>query len=122
MKQPDKDDWGKLKLVLKYLNGTRFLKLYLSAESMSNIHCHWYVDASHQTHDDCQGHTGALLTFDRGATVISSSKQKFNTKSSTESKIAGLYDKTGDILWTRNFLEAQGFTISTNFVYQDNII
>ena len=86
---------------------------------MSNIH--WYVDASHQTHDDCLGHTGALLTFSHGATVSSSNKQKLNTKISTETEIVGLYDKTGDILWTCNFLEAQGYTISTNFFYQDNM-
>jgi hypothetical protein len=24
VKEPDKDDWGKLKGILKYLNGTRF--------------------------------------------------------------------------------------------------
>jgi hypothetical protein len=27
VKSPDKDDWGKLKQVLKYLNGTKYLKL-----------------------------------------------------------------------------------------------
>jgi hypothetical protein len=37
------------------------------------------------------------------------------------SELFGLYDKTSDILWTRHFLEAQGFTISTNIVYQDNM-
>jgi hypothetical protein len=110
VKQPDEDDWGKVKRLLKYLNGTRNLKLTLSAESMSNIH--WYVDASHQTHDDCRGHTGALLTFGRGAVISSSNKQKLNTKSSTESELVGLYDKTGDILWTCNFLEAQGYYLT----------
>ena len=119
MKQSGKDDWGKPKRVLKYLNGTRFFKLSPFAESMSNIH--WYVDASHQTHDYCRGHTGALLKFSCGATVSSSNKQKLYTKNSTESKIVGLYNKTGDILWTCNFLEAHGYTISTNFVYQDNM-
>ena len=119
VKQPDEDDWGKLKLVLKYLNGTSFLKLSLFAESMTNIH--WYVDASHQTHNNCRGHTGAPFTFGCGATISSSNKQKLNTKSSTETEIVGLYDKTGDILWTRNFLETQGYIISTTFVYQDNM-
>jgi hypothetical protein len=47
----DEDDWGKLKRVLKYLNGTRRLKLTLSAKSLSILQ--WYVDASHQTHDNC---------------------------------------------------------------------
>ncbi len=32
-----------------------------------------------------------------------------------------MYDKSADILWTRYFLEAQGYTISANIVYQDNM-
>jgi hypothetical protein len=35
VKTPDEDNWGKLKRVIKYLNGTRYLKLTLSAESLS---------------------------------------------------------------------------------------
>jgi hypothetical protein len=61
VKRPDNDEWGKLRRVLKYLHSTSSLKLTLFAESLSNIV--WYVDASHQLHDDCKGHTGSLLTF-----------------------------------------------------------
>ena len=119
VKAPDEDDWGKLKRVLRYLYSTRRLKLTLSADSLTNIK--WYIDASHQTHDDCKGHTGSLLTFGKGATTSSSNKQNVPSKSSTESEIIGLHDKSSDVLWTRNFLEAQGYTISTNVVYQDNM-
>lgn len=119
VKHPDQDDWGKLKRVLKYLLCTRSLRLTLFAESLSNIT--WYVDASHQLHDDCKGHTGSILTFGRGATTSSSTKHKTPSKSSCESEIIGLYDKVGDILWTRQFLEAQGYKINTNVVYQDNM-
>ena len=119
VKRPDEDDWGKLKRVLKYLSSTRHLTLSLFANSLTNIV--WYVDASHQTHDDCKGHTGAILTLGRGAITSSSSKHKIPSKSSTESEIIGLYDKVGDILWTRQFLEAQGYDINTNVVYQDNM-
>ncbi len=119
VKAPDEDNWGKLKRVIKYLNGTKNLKLHLLAESLSIIQ--WYVDASHQTHKDCKGHTGAFLTLGAGATTSSSNKQKINTKSSTETELIRLYDKSGDILWTRNFLEAQGYTISANIVFQDNM-
>jgi len=45
VKHPDEDDCGKLKHVLKYLNGTRYLVLTLSADSISNII--WYINASH---------------------------------------------------------------------------
>ena len=119
VKTPDEDDWGKLKRVLRYLFSTRRLKLTLSADSLTDIK--WYIDASHQTHDDCKGHTGSLLTFGKGATTSSSNKQKVPSKSSTESEIIGLHDKSSDVLWTRHFLEAQGYTIDTNIVYQDNM-
>ena len=35
IKEPNKDDWGKLKWVLRYLNGTKYLKLTLSIENLS---------------------------------------------------------------------------------------
>jgi hypothetical protein len=115
VKRPNEDDWGKLKQVLKYLSSTRHLTLSLFADSLTNIV--WCVDASHQSHDDCKGHTGAILTFGRGAITSSSSRQKNPSKSSTESKIIGLYNKVADILWTRQFLEAQGYNIQTKVVY-----
>ena len=37
VKKPDEDDWGKLKIALKYLNGTRRLKLTLTIELMGVI-------------------------------------------------------------------------------------
>ncbi len=48
VKNPDKDDWGKLKRVLKYLNGTRYLKLKLSVDNLGILK--WYVDGSHNAH------------------------------------------------------------------------
>lgn len=95
------------------------MKLTLCADSLSNIV--WYADASHQLHDDCKGHTGSILTFGKGAVTSSSTKHKIPSKSSCESEIIGIYDKIGDILWTRQFLEAQGYTIQTNIIYQDNM-
>jgi hypothetical protein len=46
VKAPDEDNWGKLARVLKYINGTRYMKLILSADKM-NFTVHWYVDGSH---------------------------------------------------------------------------
>jgi hypothetical protein len=37
----DEDDWGKLVHVLKYLNGTRYLKLILHADDLI-FAIHWY--------------------------------------------------------------------------------
>ena len=74
VKQPDKDDWGKLKRVLKYLKGTWHLKLKLTAENMSTIR--WWVDAAYGVHMDCKGHTGMMMMLGKGAPMSFSRSQK----------------------------------------------
>jgi len=61
------DDWGKLKRVLKYLNGTKFLKLMLSIENLGMLK--WYVDGSHNVHWDCKGHGGAVFKLGNDGTL-----------------------------------------------------
>ena len=43
-----------------------------------------------------------------------------NTKSSTEAKLVGVENITSLILWTQLFMEAQGYPIDQNILYQDN--
>ena len=50
-----------------------------------------------------------------------SKKQKLNTKSSTEAELIGEDDVMQQMLWTRYFLEAQGYGINKNILYQDNM-
>jgi len=54
VKSPDEDNWGKLKRVIKYLNGTKYLKLRLTVDNLAVLK--WYVDGSHNVHWDCKGH------------------------------------------------------------------
>ncbi len=61
VKHLDADDWGKLRRVLKYLRTTFCLPLTLFADSSTNIA--WYINALHQIHEDCEGHTRSILTF-----------------------------------------------------------
>ena len=49
-----------------------------------------------------------------------SSKQKLNTRSSTEVELVGVDDMISKVLWTRLFMEAQGYDIEENIIYQDN--
>jgi hypothetical protein len=93
----DKEDWRKLKQILKYLNGTRHLKLMLCEDQMK-FAVHWYVDGSHQIHEDYRGQTGSLMTFGKGAVASSSNKLKCNTKSSMETELIFLADKLTDII------------------------
>ena len=56
----------------------------------------------------------------RGFPISASTKQKLNTRSSTESELVGVDDLMPSILWTRHFLEAQGYGVCENIVFQDN--
>lgn len=67
-----------------------------------------------------RGHTGAGLTMGKGFPITASSKQKLNTRSSTETEIVGVDHVMPSILWTRLFLEAQDYGVTENIVYQDN--
>ena len=49
-----------------------------------------------------------------------STKQKLNTKSSTESELVGVDDMMPIIIWTRYFLLEQGYGVVENLILQDN--
>eukprot|EP00980_Cylindrotheca_fusiformis_P020849 scaffold7838_cov89-Cylindrotheca_fusiformis.AAC.1 len=80
----------------------------------------WWVDASYGVHPDLRSHTGATMMMGKGSLYSKSMKQKINTRSSTEAELVGVNDAMSLILWTRNFLEAQGYDVTDNVVWQDN--
>ena len=80
----------------------------------------WYVDASFAVHADFKSHTGAIMTFGGGAIQSISRKQKLNTKSSTEAKLVAVDNVSVMVLWTKLFLQAQGYDVNKNIIYQDN--
>ncbi len=49
-----------------------------------------------------------------------STKQKLNTRSSTESELVGVNDMMPIILWTHYFLLSQGYGVIENLLLQDN--
>ena len=105
---------------MKYLNGTREDKLILSADDLHVIK--WYVDCAFAVHPDFKSHTGGNMTYGRGAPISMSRKQKLNTRSSTEAELVGPDGLSTMILWTRLFMQEQGYDIQKNIVlYQDNM-
>jgi hypothetical protein len=115
---PDNDDLGKLKRVMRYLRDTEDLALTLEASSDGAVR--WWVDASFAVHPNMRSHTGAVLSLGKGAVYGMSSKQKINTKSSCEAELVGVDDALPTVLWTLQFLKAQGFAMTDNVIYQDN--
>ena len=56
----------------------------------------------------------------RGFPIVSSTKHNLNTQSSTETEIVAVDDCMPSVLWVRYWLEAQGYDVFENIVYQDN--
>ena len=119
VKKPDKEDWGKLKRELKYLNGTRRLKLTLTIESMGVIK--WFIDESHNTHWDCKGQGGAITVMGWGYISSYSRKIKVNTRSSTETELVLVDAYMPEILLSLYFIQAQGYGVKYAEVHQDNV-
>ena len=113
-----KDDWHKLCHLMKYVRGTRGLFLRLSADRNGILK--WWIDTSFAVHPNMRGHSGGRLSLGRGFPIMSSTKQKLNMCISTETEVVGADDYMPAIHWTRYFLEAQGYGVQENILFQDN--
>jgi hypothetical protein len=118
VREPDKDDWKKMVHMMRYIRGSRKMPLILSANGSHILK--WWVDASFAVHPNLRGHSGGGLSLGRGFPVVGSTKQKLNTRSSTEAELVGADDFMPAICWTRYFMEAQGYKVEDNVLYQDN--
>lgn len=117
-KQPTQQDWTKLQRLMKVLQQTMDDVLTLTADG-SHV-ARWYVDAAFACHSNMVSQTGGCLTLGDGIIFGMASKQKLNTRSSTESELVAVDDMIGQVLWTRRFLESQEYYLRDCIIYQDN--
>ena len=74
------------------------------------------MDAAFAVHPDFKSHTGVVMTMGNGAIQAISRKQKLNTRSSTEAELIGVDDAVTMIVWTKLFLEEQGYKVEEDFI------
>ncbi len=55
-----------------------------------------------------------------GFPVVTLTKQKLNTRSSTICEVVAVDDMIPQILWTQLFMQEQGIKVTDNILYQDN--
>ena len=60
------------------------------------------------------------MSIGKGTQYASSKRQKLNTQSSTEAELVAVDDVMAQVMWTRYFLEGQGYEVEENIIYQDN--
>ena len=95
----------------------------ISIEIGENVSVKAYIDAAYGVHpDDGRSRTGcAIVIGHAGPVYASSTRQSLVTKSSTESELVGLSDKTSQVIHVRNFVNAQGYDTGPAVIYQDNL-
>ena len=114
----DVDDWWKLKRVLAYLKNTIDDVRIIGASSLTQILT--WVDASYAFHADMRSHTGGTTSFGLGLVHQKSNVQKANSKSSCEAEVIGVAEYLPYNLWMLMFMEAQGYEVGSNVIFQDN--
>ena len=112
------DDWKKLSRVVGWLKRTKNDVCVIGADSLSKLFT--WIDAAYAVHDNMRGHTGGVISMGYGIIHGRSGMQKINTKSSTESELVGVSKYIPYNLWLMMFLEAQGYGIQDNIIFQDN--
>ena len=112
------NDFKKLARVVKYLWATRDMTLTLGLQNDGVMT--WLVDASYAVHNDMKGHTGGTMSLGHGSIYSSSTNQKLVSRSSTEAELISVYDIMPQLVWTGNFMRAQGMDIRKVVLMQDN--
>ena len=115
---PNVDDWKKLRRLLGYLQNTIEDKRTIGASSLNCLMT--WVDAAYAVYKNMRGQTGGAISLGHGVVQGRSSKQRINTKSSTEAELVGVSEFLPYNIWLTNFLKEQGYPIENNILMQDN--
>ena len=118
VQSPDEDDWKKLKRVLAFLKQTIDDKRIIGGDNLHSVFT--WVDAAYAVHPNMCSHTRGAMSMGWGVLHSKSSKQKLNTKSSTEAELVGVSEYLPHNIWLMNFMEEQGYKVEHNVLYQDN--
>ena len=79
-----------------------------------------WVDGSYAVHPDCRSQIGGTGSLGKGSIISTSTKQKLNTRSSTETELVAADDRMPHVCWTNYFLDCQGYDIDSTIMFQDN--
>ena len=110
-------DMSKLSRVLQYLNSTKDLPLIFHKQH--NMTLNIFIDASYGQHIDRKSHTGSIVQLNQSSILSKSTKQRINTKSSSEAELVAISDSIGDLLHIQNMLHELGYPIASA-IHQDN--
>ena len=79
-----------------------------------------WVDASYATGKKRKSKSGCVMTMGGSPFVWKSKTQRITAKSSMEAELIALSDIVGWVLWSMEWLEAQGYTNIQSTIWEDN--
>ena len=101
-----------------YLKADRLRKWKLGADDSKDLM--WYVGCAFGVHTNYHSHTGGGMTMGKGFSVSVSRAHKLNTRSLMEGEILSVDNCLSLILWSCEFMIAQGYGCNRNIILQDN--
>ena len=60
------------------------------------------------------------MILGKGMMANYSKKEKIYSRTSTEEELIGVDKRLGKMIWTRRFIQEQGFDVKVNVIFQDN--
>jgi hypothetical protein len=120
MQDPNVGDERKLLRVAEYLNGTKHLKMRLTAAEAIQIYAS--ADASFGPYGDGKSNTGMAITIGLGnaPVLVKSTKQKSVANSSTAAELIAFSSTLEEVLWVKELLTELGFKQEPIVIEQDN--
>ena len=116
VQEPIEDDSLKLTRVIRYLCDTVYLLLIIRLDKSGTLFSS--IDVPFAVNNVMRSHTGALLTFGRGAVFSLSNKQKVNSISSTVAEIIGVDDAMNLMMQVKLFIENQVANLPTKSIIE----
>jgi hypothetical protein len=112
---PTVQDWSEFERAIPYIRSAKVLGIRLKAGKMLTMIV--YVDVSFAVYV----HGRIVVTLFRGPLYAKSLNQKLMMKSSTEAELVPISDAMGQAIWTKNFMEAEGYNLSPTKLLENNM-
>ena len=116
--EPNRGDWHKFMRMMSWIKTTQEDVRTVGADDL--LHMLTMTDSAHAVHDDMRGHTGQIITMGTGVIDQKASKQKMNTRSSTECELVGTSEGLPKNIYFEMFMEEQGYKLTNNVLAKDN--
>lgn len=119
VKQPTETDWNEAKKIVRYLKGTKELKLKLTSTTNG---LKVYADADWaEDRTDSKSHSGFIFQYNGGEIAWACRKQTCTVWSSCEAKYIAIAEASRELLWVRRLLGDLGVAPTGPIrMYEDN--